>query len=75
VQRTRGRIRRDAATCADFKSDAGSRQPVSLAKKNSGFAGEAEEYVDFDTVREFDVFEQVEDAAAEAGADLADIAR
>ena len=44
------------------------------ADRSLGFAGEAEEDVEFDAIGEFDVFEEVEDAAAEAGADFADVA-
>ncbi len=44
------------------------------ADRSLGFAREAEEDVEFDAVGEVDVFEEVEDAAAEAGADFADVA-
>ena len=39
-----------------------------------GFVREAEQDVDFDAVGEFDVFEEIEDAATETGANFADIA-
>ena len=45
------------------------------ADRSLGFAGEAEEDVEFDAVGEFDVFKEVEDAAAETGANFADVAR
>ena len=40
----------------------------------SGFAREAEQDVDFDAVGELDVFEEIKYAAAETGANFADVA-
>ena len=39
-----------------------------------GFAWKTEKDVEFDAVGEFDVFEEIEDSAAETGANFANVA-
>lgn len=55
-------------------SDCGPMGRNSVSVQSLRFAGETQQHVEFDAVGEFDVFEEVEDAAAEAGSNFADVA-